>query len=354
MKKVLIAAGGTGGHIYPALAVANELRKKDIEVIFVGTKTRMEKDIIPANNFKFVGLDIIPFRKLKSLFKALKATIKIMKIIKKEKIENVIGFGNYISVPAILAGLIYKKNIYLHEQNVKMGQANRWFYRFSKKTFVSFDDTFEEMPLKYQDKVIVTGNPLREEFYNVNRLEERKRLKISENEKVILITGGSLGAKSINEFVLKNWERFFKEKDFRVYWATGKINFDEINNKITKLKNNDVIKPYFENMHSIMEVADIVISRAGASIISELIELSKPSILIPYNFVGQYENAKILEDIGATVLFKDEEIDSAMDYIFELGNDRKKLLEISNNIKKLKKGNSTRKIVEELDIWRKI
>lgn len=354
MKKVVITTGGTGGHIYPAISVAEKLVDKGVEVQFLGSKYRMEKDLVPQHGFKFTGLAIKPVTNIASIFRLFGAIAQSYKILKKDRPDAVIGFGNYISVPVIVAAILLRIEFYLHEQNVEMGFANKYFYRMSAKTFLSYDVTLEDVPIKYYDKVIVTGNPIRSEFLNVNKETERETLKFEKDEKMVLIMGGSLGAKSINESVLKNWDELFNDKDLRVYWATGKKNFTEINEKITKIKKNDVIKPYFDNVAPIMAAADIIVARAGATTISELIELEKPSILIPYAYkkAGQIKNADLLKNAGGAEIFQDEIVEDAIERLFILANDDSKLKAMKGSIKKLKKPNSTERIVEELNIWR--
>ena len=352
-KKIILTTGGTGGHIYPALAVAKVLEKNDVEVIFSGTIHRMEKDLIPNLGYKFIGMDILPLRSIKSLYKMVKATFKAVNILRKENPDAVIGFGNYISIPTLFAALILRKKIYLQEQNANLGLANRLFYRFSKKTFLAFEQTFDDLPIKHHDRLLVTGNPLREEFFEINREDERERLKIEEDEKVLLVTGGSLGAKSINTAMLKKWDQLLKEKNIRVYWSTGKNNFEEINNKISKLKSNDVVKPYFDNMCGIMSVADIVICRAGAITVSELIQLEKPAILVPLQIkgVGQYYNAKILSEKDGALIYKNDQLEEALDKALSLLKDEKQISDMKSKIKFLKRRNAAEKIVNELNIW---
>ncbi len=352
MRKVILTTGGTGGHIYPALTLAKELSDRGSDVIFVGTKYRMEKDLVPESGHDFIGLDIISGKNPRALLKIFKAFLKCKKIVKKEKPEAIIGFGNYISIPMLMAGLTSGVKVYLHEQNVKLGLANKLFYRFAYKLFVSFEETFNNFPMKYQPKVIVTGNPIRDNFFSIDRQKEREKLKLRDNEKILLIVGGSLGAKNINDAIIKQWERFFAEKNIRIYWATGKNNYTEVTEKVTKMKPDDVIKPYFENMANIMAAADMIISRGGASTISEIIELEKPSIMIPYDYVGQYENAKTLADIEAAELFDNRNIDRALEYMFSKIKDDVYLQKISSNIKKMKKGKATTRMLRELDIWR--
>ena len=301
MKKVIFTTGGTGGHIYPALAVADELKNREVDCMFVGTIHRMERDLIPRAGYKFIGLDIIPFNSIRGIVKLLKATVEAFKILRKEKPDAVFGFGNYISVPILTAAFLTRTKIYLQEQNAEFGMANSLFYRWSKKTFLAFEKTYDDLPQKYTDKLKVTGNPLRKEFSYLDVKHERDKLKIKENEKMLLITGGSQGSKNLNDAVLKHWDTLFKESNIRIYWSTGENNFEEVNNKISKMKPNDVIRPYFSNMPSVMTASDLVICRAGALTISEVIELEKPSIFVPLNAGGQKANADMLKEKNAAL-----------------------------------------------------
>ena len=137
MEKVVFTTGGTGGHIYPALSIAKKVREKGIDTLFIGTKHRMEKDIVPKENFRFVGLDVLPLRSIKSVFKMMKATMDTIKLLKKEKPTKIIAFGNYITIPVLVAANVLRIPYYLQEQNHTMGQANKWFYKGAKKVFVA-------------------------------------------------------------------------------------------------------------------------------------------------------------------------------------------------------------------------
>ncbi len=326
MKKVLLTTGGTGGHIYPALAVADNLNSKGIETIFIGSNLRMEKDIVPTSGHKFIGLDIRVPRNFKNILTYIKAVFQAYKIVKKEKPDAIVGFGNYISIPIVLAGILQRKKVYLQEQNANLGFANKLFYKFARMTFLAFEKTYDDMPMKHQKKFKVTGNPLRVEIDNLFYLEEREKLGIKENEKLLLITGGSLGAEEINDGIIENWGKIKEEENLRIFWATGKNNYEKVISKIEK-RNIDRIDPYFEDMLSVMAASDLVICRAGALTISEIIELERPSIIIPYSSkkVGQYENAKVLNDAQASMRIR---------------------------LKSLKKSKASEEIIANLDIWR--
>ena len=337
MEKVVFTTGGTGGHIYPALSIAKKVREKGIDTLFIGTKHRMEKDIVPKENFRFIGLDVLPLRSIKSVFKMMKATMDTIKLLKKEKPTKIIAFGNYITIPVLVAANVLRIPYYLQEQNHTMGQANKWFYKGAKKVFVAFENTLESVKEKYKGKFVVTGNPLREEFYTKNKKEERKKLGIEDDEHGILIIGGSLGAKNINEAVSKKWKKIMADTKLKLFWATGKDNFEEATYRMRDF-GKAVVKPYFENVPQLMAACDLVICRAGASTISELIELEKPSILIPYDFVGQKENADVLEFENAAKIFTNETVEEAIDEALSLVKQKTTLEFMSGNIKNLKKG----------------
>ena len=353
MKKVIITTGGTGGHIYPALAVAEELKKNDVDVLFVGSKSRMESKMVPENDLRFIGLDINPPKNFSTAIKFLKSIKEAFNIVKREKPDAVIGFGNYISVPIILASVLLRKKVYLQEQNVNLGLANKLFYNFAKKTFLAFEKTYDDMPMKNQKKFKVTGNPLRKDVYNINYFEEKRNMKIENGEKVILITGGSLGAQEINDEVIKQWDKFYENKKIRVYWATGKENYENIISKIDKKKENDVIQPYFDNILNIMCIADLVICRAGALTISEIIELEKPAIIIPYSSVkvGQQENAKILSEREAALVYNSGSVKQAIEEALVLIRNDEILRSMKIKVRSLKKNNASKEIVSNIDIW---
>ncbi|MGL4393358.1 MAG: undecaprenyldiphospho-muramoylpentapeptide beta-N-acetylglucosaminyltransferase, partial [Fusobacteriaceae bacterium] len=340
----------TGGHIYPALSVADELVKKNIEVLFVGTTTRIENKLVPEKGYKFIGINFYPPKNIKTIFLFLKAIKISFNIVRKEKPDAIIGFGNYISAPFIIAGILLRKKVFLQEQNADMGLMNKIFYRFSKKIFLAFDSTYDKIPIKYSKKLLVTGNPLRSEIYELQRESVRENLKVKDNEKILLIIGGSLGAKNINDSVIELWSKIHENKNLRIYWSTGDGAYDEVIKKVQKTKANDVIKPYFNNVIEIMVASDLIIGRAGALTVSEIIQLEKPSVLIPFpsKKVGQYENAKILEEIKASYIYKNMDSEKAVLKALEIIMDEKKLEEMRVKTKILKKENAARIIVEEI------
>ena len=411
MKRIALTTGGTGGHIYPALSLAKEMRKKGYEVLFIGTSHRMEKEIVPKEKFKFYGLDILPFSSIKAIIKGIKAVFEIRKILKNEKIDTVVGFGNYISIPTILSAKLLGLNIYLQEQNIVMGKANKYCLPFAKKIFLAFGQSLEQ--IKNKKKCVVTGNPLRQEFYNITKEDAREILGIPKKNKVVLVMGGSLGAKVLNEAIIANIEYINKKKDFNLYWSTGgnplrqefynitkedareilgipkknkvvlvmggslgaKVlneaiiaNIEYINKKkdfnlywstgenlykesMLRIKDfkNIIVMPYFENVYEIMAASDLVICRSGASTISELLQLEKPAIFIPYDFVGQKENAEMLEYANAAKSYSNEEAKNAVKEALALCEQQEMLDFMKGNIKELNPGNAINNILKEME-----
>ena len=218
-----------------------------------------------------------------------------------------------------------------------MGQANRWFFPYAEKVFLAFSETLRSVGDKYKNKFVVTGNPLRNEFYQISKEEARKSLNIPQDSKVLVVMGGSLGAKNINEAVKKKIDLF--EGNKIIYWATGKELYKYYINEVEEGE-NVVVVPYFEDSYNIMAAADLLLCRAGASTISEVIELEKPTILIPYNYVGQKENSEILEGINASKVYTNEEVDIAVEDAIKLLDDKNMLEFMSENIKEIKPGNA--------------
>lgn len=347
MKKIAFTTGGTGGHIYPALSLANEMKKRGYEVIFIGTCHRMEKEIVPKAGYKFYGLDILPFNSIKSVLKGIKAVFEIKKILKQENVDTLIGFGNYISIPSITAAKLLKINIYLQEQNIVMGKANKYGMFFAKKVFLAFGNSLDLIK-RFKSKCVVTGNPLRYEFYNITKEDARNILSIPNENRVILVMGGSLGAKSINEAILSNIDKINEKEHFTLYWSTGEKLYKEVQVRIKNF-NNIIVMPYFENVYEIMAASDLVICRSGASTISELLQLEKPSILIPYDYVGQKENAEMLEYVDAAKAYTNESAKSAILEALSLCEQDSMLNFMRENIKTLNTGNAVNNILKEME-----
>lgn len=339
--RVVISAGGTGGHIYPALAIINKIKEKEpnSEFLYIGTHNRMEKDIVPKYGIPFKSIEIYGFNR-KNLFKNFKtikclltAKSKCKKIIKEFNPDIVIGVGGYVTVPVIMAANSLKIKTMIHEQNSIAGKANLFLSKYVSKIAVSFKSSMKEFP---SDKVIFTGNPCSEDAIKKDAMD-KKELGLSKNKKLVLFVMGSLGSSKVNEFLIKTMPLFDK-KDYEVLYVTGKQGYDEIIKN--KFPNNVKVVPYVENMTRIMKKTDLIVTRSGASTLSEIIALKTPSILIPSPYVPnnhQYVNAMDLVNIDAAILMEEKDLDSKklVSIIDESLKDDKKLNKMKTNLEKL-------------------
>lgn len=229
-----------------------------------------------------------------------------------------------------------------------MGKANKFIARFCEKVFLAFENTLKSIPDKMKDKFVVTGNPLRKEFYEITKKQARHNLNIDDNTVVVAIMGGSLGAKSINDAVIKNMNKINDKNNFKLFLATGKTLYKETEFDMKERKNIELL-PYFENSYNYIAAADLVVCRAGASTISELIELKKPSILIPYDFVGQKDNAMMMEFHNASKVYSNKDVCEAIEQAIELPYKDTIMEFMTKNVEKLNYGNAVQKIVEIIE-----
>ena len=356
-SRYIIAGGGTGGHIFPAIAIADGLKQHqpDCEILFVGASGRMEMEKVPQVGYKIVGLEVVglqrsltpknllfPFKLLKSLFQAFS-------VIRNFKPDACIGVGGYASGPVLFIAALLGKKIFIQEQNSYPGITNKILSKFAKKIFVAYDnlDVFFNA-----NKIILTGNPVRKDITAVlpAKQDALSYFNLKEHKKTILIIGGSLGARTINESIEKNIE-LFNQNNIQLLWQTGKIYYDNI---IERTKDKDLsdvkIHQFIKEMNMAYSAADLMISRAGALSISELCIIGKPTILIPSPNVSedhQTKNAMALVNKSAAILIKDIEAkDKLGNVVLDLMNDNNKLKELSNNIKTLAKTNAANEIVK--------
>lgn len=352
--RAIISAGGTGGHIYPALAIINKIKELEpnSEFLYIGTHNRMEKDIVPNHNIPFEQLEIYGFyrnkvwKNTKNIHYFLKGIKKAKKIIKEFKPDVVIGVGGYVTGPVIYAAHKLGIKTFIHEQNSVPGKANLFLSRYVDLIGVSFKSSIDAFP---KEKTIFTGNPCSEDATKTLPMD-KKQFGLHDHKKLVLIVMGSLGASKINEFLTTSMN-YFNKKDYEVLFVTGKNDYEKINTKT--FPNNVKVVPYIENMTRIMKKTDIMVSRAGASTLSEIIALSIPSILIPSPYVPnnhQYKNAKDLIDEGAAILLEEKDLkeDILVKTIDSIIYDDKKIFEMKKNLKKLDIPNSGEKIAKSI------
>ncbi|MDD6485292.1 MAG: undecaprenyldiphospho-muramoylpentapeptide beta-N-acetylglucosaminyltransferase [Clostridiales bacterium] len=344
--KVLFAGGGTGGHINPAISIADyaKNREKNFEAVFIGTKTGLETRLVPKAGYKLEFIDIEGFDRrhlLKNavvLKKLVKARADAKRIIRDFKPDCVVCTGGYVSGPVMMAAKAMGVPSLIHEQNVYPGLTVKGSEKYADYLALSFEETISSM--KAKEKCVVTGNPVRSEILNADRDRARKKLGIK--KPFVLIFGGSLGADRINDTVIKMLPKAASEGKIELLFGTGERNYDKIMDRADKNALSEDIKivPYIDNMADCMAAADIVVSRAGAITVSEIAALAKPSILIPSPNVvrnHQEQNAREFERNGAAEVILESGLDENVlyDKIISMLENPKKLSQMSQNLKKL-------------------
>lgn len=312
----LIAAAGTGGHIIPGIAVADKIKENEphSRILFCGTKTGMENALVKNAGYKIVHIKSsglsgkFSLRNVIALYNFAAGFIKSIGILKRFNVDVVLGMGGYITGPVVMACKFLNIPVVLHEQNAYPGKANLWLSKYSETVCISYPDT-----LKYfskAKKVVVTGNPVRSVFYDVKREEARKALGLKPDEKIVFVTGGSLGARSINEAVV-DMVINGKVAGFKIILASGKRNYPEIMKKLSGYDETISVKEYIYDQHLYMASADLLVCRAGAITCSETAILGKASIMVPYPFAAgdhQSKNAASFTEINAAKVIADDEL----------------------------------------------
>ena len=360
--KIVISGGGTGGHIYPAIAIAKKIleKNKDSKILFVGAKGRMEMEKIPEEGFSIIGLDVVGIQRslsLKSFFKNLKFPFLLLKslnnakkILKDFKPDVVVGVGGYASGPTLRMAHSLNIPTLIQEQNSYAGLTNKWLSKKANKICVAYEKMNQFFD---ESKLILTGNPVRKDIENLNSKvdEAKKYFNILKSEKVILVLGGSLGAKSINEGIIKSIN-ILNDQPVKLIWQVGKRYFNKINDQLTQINMKNIHPlPFIKRMDLAYAVSDIVISRAGALSISELTLAGIPSILVPSPNVSedhQTKNAMSLVSKSAAILVKDDQTEKLLSVAIELLKNKEQLSQISVNAKNLGKPNATNDIVSEI------
>jgi len=355
--RVIISGGGTGGHIFPAIAIANAIKKmnEQAEILFVGAKGKMEMEKVPAAGYKIEGLDISGIDRSFSLknfafpLRLFKSIWRSMQIIKEFKPDVAVGVGGFASGPLLCAAQLKKVPTLIQEQNSYAGITNKMLGRKANRICVAYNEMDKFFPA---DKIIITGNPVRQDILNLSGKREKgiEFFRLDANKRTLLIIGGSLGAKTINESIAANIIELSKEK-FQVIWQTGKLFFPVAKKAV---ENNSAVKAYdfVTKMDLAYAVADVVVSRAGASSISELCIVKKPAILIPFPFAAedhQTKNAMALVTKQAAILIKDSEAkEKLLNEILLLMNNEAKQELLKKNIGELALANADEIIANEV------
>lgn len=356
-KKLIIAGGGTGGHIFPAIAIANALRRKDplIEILFVGAKDRMEMEKVPQAGYKIEGLDIAGFNRsslIKNVslpFKLLKSFLQARRIMRQFKPDVVVGVGGYASFPMLRLAQQKRIPTVIQEQNSFAGKTNKILGRKAAKVCVASSGMEKFFPA---EKIVHTGNPVRESIaeMKVTRDQAIGFFSLDHSRKTLLIVGGSLGARSINEAIDEKLDELLAV-GLQVIWQTGKP-YAERAKKRTEGKKGVWVKEFIMQMEYAYAAADIVVSRAGAIAISELCVVGKPVVFVPYPFAAedhQTENARSLVNQDAALMVKDSEVKQKLAaQVIQLMKDAGKQSELKKNISKLGIHDADDKIAKEI------
>lgn len=360
--RVIVSGGGTAGHIYPALAVAEELRDRGVEVLFVGALGKMEMQRVPKAGFEIVGLPIVGIQRslkpaaiihnLKVPFKLMRSSAKAKRVLKDFKPDVVAGFGGYASAPIVKAAQKLKIPTVLQEQNSFAGLTNRMLAKGAKAICTAYEgmERFFE-----KDKITITGNPLRGNIENLpSREESVKVFGFSEEYPVVLVTGGSLGTRTMNEMVFKFLQTAAPKTKVQVIWQCGGYYHEEFKRRVTEVTPHEnivyTLVPFIENMGAAYGCSEIVVCRSGASTVSELQRLGVPPLFIPSPNVAedhQTANAMAVVKVGGAAMVKDSEaVDCAMAKALEMLEDKFKLEEMSRNLKKMAKRNATKDVAD--------
>lgn len=363
MKKqprIIISGGGTGGHIFPAISIANAIRelRPESEFLFIGAENRMEMEKVPAAGYPIVGLPVSGFNR-KSLLKNFsvvirlgKSLLKARRTVKTFRPDVAVGVGGYASGPTLKMANRLGIPTLLQEQNSYAGVTNKLLAQKAAKICVAYDNMGRYFP---QDKIILTGNPVRQDLFNGENKREEALLYFGLNpdKKTILVVGGSLGARTINESIAGGLNTIAEQSDIQVIWQTGKSYIHEAQKVLGEKGDVPVyVTDFLSRMDLAYAVADVIVSRAGASSISEFCLLGKPVVLVPSPNVAedhQTKNAMALVEKNAALMVKDAEArEKLISTVLNLIKDKGQMNLLSQNVLKLAQHNSARRIAEEV------
>ena len=361
--KVIVSGGGTGGHIFPAISIANAVKEQhpDAEILFVGAEGRMEMQRVPDAGYKIIGLPIQgfnrknPFKNIVVLYKIWKSQRLAKKIIREFNPDVAVGVGGYASGPLLNQAAKMGIPTLIQEQNSYAGVTNKLLAKKARRICVAYEGMERFFP---KDKILMTGNPVRQNLTEtkLTKQEARKALGLNEEKKTILVIGGSLGARTVNESILQHLQDIRNASDVQILWQHGKFYSAEISEALAKTDKveNLIATEFIKEMDKAYAAADLVISRAGASSISEICLLEKPSILVPSPNVAedhQTKNAQALSSRGAAVLVRDADArDTLVETALKTVGDTAALQSLAENAGKMAFRDSAKVIAQE--VWK--
>lgn len=364
--RVLVTGGGTGGHIYPALAIARGIKQHDpaAEILFVGTNKGMEADIVPREGFAFRTVTVegltrkVSLRALKTMVKTGKGCWEAFRIIKQFKPTVVVGTGGYVAGPVVLIAGLLRIPTLIHEQNAYPGITNKLLARIVSKVAVTFPES--QKYFRSKGDIVVTGLPVRTEIQTADRTRSMKALELDRDKLTLLVVGGSRGARSINKAMVTVNTVFCKHDRIQIIHMTGQLGYEETVSDLIKAGidlqacGNITVKPYLYNMDEALAAADLVICRAGATTIAEITVRGLPAILIPYPYASdnhQEHNARALADNGAALMILDRELtgERLVTAVRDLFLDRARLSEMAAAARQMGKPEALQNLLKIID-----
>ena len=359
LDRIIISGGGTGGHIFPAIAIADELKKRNpnADILFIGAEGKMEMEKVPAAGYEIEGLKIVGFQRKLTLsnlllpFKIVGSLMKARSIVKEFKPQVIVGVGGYASGPALKAATMMRVPGVLQEQNSFPGKTNKILAKSVQKICVAYEGLDKFFP---EEKIVMTGNPVRSEMVMIDGKKDQgiKHYGLDPHRKTVLIIGGSLGAKTLNESVIGKLKEV-NDSGIQLIWQCGKLYYPALENLERELPGSIKMVQFIDRMDLAYAAADIVISRAGAISVSELCLVGKPVILVPSPNVAedhQTKNAMALVNKNAAILVKDKEARHVLiTEAVSLLSDIEKCNELCANIKSMAMPNATSEIVNTIE-----
>jgi UDP-N-acetylglucosamine--N-acetylmuramyl-(pentapeptide) pyrophosphoryl-undecaprenol N-acetylglucosamine transferase len=355
--KFIFAGGGTGGHLFPAIAISDELKMliPQSEIIFVGTKNKIESKVVPQYGYRFETIWISGFSRklnLNNLLFPIKVMISLLQsflILNKYKPNVVIGTGGYVSGPILWSAIFLKKPTVLQDHNSYPGMTTKFLAKKADEVHLAFEDS--KKYFKRKDNLFVSGFPIRKEFKRVDRKIALEYFQLDELKKIIFVTGGSQGAKSINSAMLGIVENL-SNNNFQVIWQTGSTQYHDIFEQCKDFSKGIKIYEFIKDMHYAYSVCDLAIARAGASTIGEIISLQVPAILVPFPLAAedhQTMNAMSLVNHTAGIILKDKELpEKLLKTIMHIFEDQEYLILIKENLKKIAKPETAKIIAQRI------
>ncbi len=368
--RVIVAAAGTGGHINPGIAIANKIKEKepDSEIIFIGTDRGLENDLVPRAGYTLKTINAYGFDRsisldnIKKIYKTFRSIKEAKKIIEEFKPDVILGTGGYICVPVGLSAKKKKVPVVLHESNAFPGVAIKLLSKKADKILLGFEDAKARLPKA--KKIVVTGTPTKVKKINISKEKKQEILNengLNDQKPIVLFFGGSQGAQSINNSLIEIIANK-KNENYQIMWAAGPAQYEEIKNNLKEKHNLEIdkipnvkIMPYIYNMEEMMNIVDLVVCRSGAMTITEIANVGKPAIFIPFPFATenhQEYNARVLEKVGSAKIILDKNLTSNVlnDEIQNMVKDREKLNKMGENALKVSIKDVEEKIYNEIKV----